>query len=98
MTIVSKILKLIKLLPLFIWLSLLIYSMYKNNESLDLIHTNICEQDFEQVRDGKMYFTIFIDDCTNHYYPCLFISEYEALEIFKHFKSKVENQLSMKSK
>jgi hypothetical protein len=28
----------------------------------------------------------------------LFISEYKALEIFKHFKSKVENQLSMKSK
>ena len=98
MTIVSKILKLIKLLPLFIWLSLLIYSMYKNNKSLDLIHTNICEQDFEQVRDGKIYFTIFIDDCTNHYYLYLFISEYKALEIFKHFKSKVENQLSMKSK
>jgi hypothetical protein len=45
-----------------------------------------------QVRDGKIYFTIFIDDCTH--YCC----EYEALEIFKYFKSKVENQLSTKIK
>jgi hypothetical protein len=39
MAIVSKILKLIKLLPLFNKAS----SMYNNSESLNLIHTNICE-------------------------------------------------------
>ena len=45
-----------------------------------------------------MYFITFIDDCTRYYYVYLLRSKYEALDVFKHYKNEVENQLSRKIK
>ncbi|KAL6319114.1 hypothetical protein AAG906_011192 [Vitis piasezkii] len=47
---------------------------------------------------GKRYFITFIDDCTRYCYVYLLRSKDEALDVFKHYKNEVENQLSRKIK
>ena len=51
-----------------------------------------------QTRGGKKYFITFIDDCTRYCYVYLLQSKDEAIEMFKHYKIEVENQLSKKIK
>lgn len=47
-----------------------------------------------QTRSGKKYFITFIDDYTRYYYVYLLKNKDEVLEMFKHYKSEVENQLN----
>jgi len=44
-----------------------------------------------QTRDEKIYYITFIDDYTWYCYIYLLKSKYKALEMFKHYKNKVEN-------
>ena len=74
------------------------HSIERNTEPLDLIHSDICDLNFVQTRGGKRYFITFIDDCTRYCYVYLLRSKYEALDVFKHYKNEVENQLSRKIK
>ena len=74
------------------------HSIERNIEPLDLIHSDICDLNFVQTRGGKRYFITFIDDCTRYCYVYLLRSKYEALDVFKHYKNEVENQLSRKIK
>ena len=74
------------------------HSIQRNTEPLDLIHSDICDLKFIQTRGGKRYFITFIDDYTRYFYVYLLRSKDEALDVFKHYKNEVENQLSRKIK
>ena len=74
------------------------HSVERSTEPLDLIHNDICDLKFVQTRGGKKYFITFIDDCTRYCYVYLLQSKDEAIEMFKHYKNEVENQLSKKIK
>ena len=73
-------------------------SIERSSEPLELIHSDICDLKFIQTRGGKKYFLTLIDDCTRYCYVYLLRSKNEALEMFKHFKNEVENQLDRKIK
>jgi transposase InsO family protein len=47
-------------------------------------------------KGGKRYFMTFIDDCTRFCYVYLLKTKDEALNYFKAYKAKVENQLERK--
>jgi hypothetical protein len=53
---------------------------------------------FVQTRGVKKYCIIFIDDCTRYCYTYFLKRKDEALEMFKHYKNEVENQLNKKIK
>ena len=73
-------------------------SIERSSEPLELIHSNICDLKFIQIRGDKKYFLTLIDDCTRYCYVYLLRSKDEALEMFKHFKNEMENQLDIKIK
>ena len=73
-------------------------SIERSSEPLELIHSDICDLKFIQMREGKKYFLTLIDDCTRYCYVYLLRSKDEALEMFQHFKNEVENQLDRKIK
>ena len=73
-------------------------SIERSSEPLELIHSDICDLKFIQTRGGKKYFLTLIDDCTRYCYLYLLRSKDEALEMFQHFKNKVENKLDRKIK
>ena len=74
------------------------HSVERDTEPLDLIHTDICDLKYVPTRGGKKYFITFIDDSTRYCYVYLLRSKDEAIEVFKHYKNEVENQLSRKIK
>lgn len=74
------------------------HSVERNTTPLELIHTDVCDLKFVQTRGGKKYFITFIDDCTRYCYVYLLKSKDEALEVFKHYKNEVENQLGKRIK
>lgn len=69
----------------------------RETEPLDLIHTDVCDLKICQTRGGKNYFITFIDDCTRYRYEYL-RSKDEAFDMFKQYKTEVENQLNKKIK
>ena len=73
-------------------------SIERSSEPLELIHSDICDLKFIQTRGGQKYFLTLIDDCTRYCYVYLLRSKDKALEMFKHFKNEVENQLDRKIK
>ena len=73
-------------------------SIERSSEPLELIHSDICDLKFIQMRGGKKYFLTLIDNCTRYCYVYLLRSKDEALEMFQHFKNEVENQLDRKIK
>ena len=70
------------------------HSIERNIKPLELIHSDICDLKFMQTREGKKYFITFIYDCTRYSYAYFLRNKNEALEVFKHYKNEVENQLS----
>ena len=73
-------------------------SIERSSEPLELIHSDICDLKFIQTRGGKKYFLTLIDDCKRYCYVYLLRSKDETLEMCKHFKNEVENQLDRKIK
>jgi hypothetical protein len=67
------------------------YSIKRNVAPLELIHNDITDLKFIQTKGGKKYFIILIDDCKRYCYIYSLKSKYEYLEVFKHYKNKVEN-------
>jgi hypothetical protein len=61
-------------------------------QPLELIHSNICGPMNVKARHGASYFLTFIDDYTRYGYVQLIAHRYEALDCFKCFVAKVENQ------
>ena len=70
----------------------------RNTKPLGLIHTDICDLKFIQTKSGKKYFITFIDDSSRYCYIYLLHSKDEVVEVFKHYKLEVENQLSKRIK
>ena len=73
-------------------------SIERHNEPFDLIHSDICDLKFVQIRDGNKYFITFVDDNTKYCYVYLLKSKDEMIEKFVLYKTKVENQLNKKIK
>jgi hypothetical protein len=69
-----------------------------NPAPLDLVHSDLCEMNGLLTRGGKIYFMTFIDDASRFCYMYLLKSKDEALQYFKIYKAKVENQLERKIK
>jgi hypothetical protein len=63
---------------------------------LELIHYDICEMNGVLTEDGQRYFMTMIDDASRYCYVYLFKTKDEALNCFKTYKPKVENQLEKK--
>ena len=81
-----------------LWHKAPFHSIERNIEPLELIHSDIYDLKFVQTNGVKKYFITFIDDCTRYSYVYLIRSKDEALEVFKHYKNEVENQLRKKIK
>ena len=73
-------------------------SVERHIETLDLIHSDICDLKFVQIKCGNKYFITFIDDNIKYCYVYLLKSKDEAIEKFVLYKNKVENQLNKKIK
>jgi transposase InsO family protein len=65
---------------------------------LELIHSDICEMNGVLIEGGQRYFMIMIDDAYRYCYVYLLKTKDEALNCFKTYKAKVENQLEKKIK
>jgi len=74
------------------------HSVERQNESLELIHTDLCDLKFMPTRGGNKYFVTFIDDSTKYCYVYLLKTKDEAIEKFAMYKLEVENQLNKKIK
>jgi hypothetical protein len=70
----------------------------KSLAPLDLIHSNLREMNGILTRAVKKYFISFIDDATRYCQLYLIKMKDEALNRFKIYKTKVENQLERKNK
>lgn len=70
------------------------YVLEKTNELLGLIHSALCDFRSTPTRGGKNYYITFMDDCSKFCYVYLIHSKGEALDMFKTYKAKVENQLN----
>jgi hypothetical protein len=64
----------------------------RNLAPLELIHSDLCEMNGDLTKDKKRYFMAFIDDCIRFCYVYLLKIKDEALNYFKAYKTKVENQ------
>ena len=73
-------------------------SVERTSETLELIHTDICDLKFVQIRGKNKYFMTFIHDSTKFCYIYLLKSKDKAIEKFAMYKSEVENQLNKKIK
>jgi transposase len=65
---------------------------------LELIHSDIYEMNSVLTKGGQRYFMTMIDDASRYYYVYLLKTKDEALNCFKTYKAKVENQLEKKIK
>ena len=63
----------------------------RNLETLELVHTDLCEMKGVLTKGGKSYFMTLIDDCTRFCYVYLLKSKDKALHYFKIYKAEVEN-------
>jgi transposase InsO family protein len=64
---------------------------YRSKEVLDLIHTDLCGPMSTSARGGYEYFITFTDDYSRYGYIYLMRHKSEALDMFKEFKTVVEN-------
>jgi hypothetical protein len=67
-------------------------------EILEIIHTYICGPFLVETMDGYYSFIIFTDDYSRYGYIYPIKKRSEALDKFKIFKAKVENQHNLKIK
>jgi transposase InsO family protein len=65
---------------------------------LELIHSDICKMNGVLTEGGQRYFMTMIDDASRYCYVYLLKTKDEALNCFKTYKTKVENQLEKKIK
>ena len=70
----------------------------RNTTLLDLVHSDICELNGILTRGGNRYFITFIDDHSKYTYVYLMKHKDQAFQMFKTYKSEVENQIGKKIK
>ena len=59
---------------------------------LELVHSDVCELNGILTRGVKRYFVTFIDDFSRYTYVYLMRNKNESFNMFKKYKTKVENQ------
>lgn len=64
---------------------------------LELIYTDIYGSFLTTSKNDQHYFITFIDDYSRYMYLYLIHKKYQSLDIFKAFKTKVENQFYVKT-
>ena len=74
------------------------HTVERSKQPLELIHSDVCDLKFVQMRGGNKYFITFIDDSTKYCYVYLLKSKDEAIDKFILYKREVENQLNKKIK
>ena len=74
------------------------FQSIESSEPLELIHSDIYNMKFIQMRGGKKYFLTLIDDCTRYYYVYLLRSKDEALEMFNISRMRWRTNLIEKSR
>ena len=62
-------------------------------EFLGLVHTDVCGPMSSIARDGYFYFITFKDDLSRYGYVYLMKHKLDLFEMFKRFRSEVENKL-----
>jgi hypothetical protein len=67
-------------------------STNRDSQLLELIHSDVCELNGILIRDGKRYFITFIDDFSRYTYVYLMRNKDESFDMFKKYKTEVENQ------
>ena len=70
----------------------------RNSIMLELIYSDVCELNGVLTRENKRYFITFIDDFSRFTYVYLMRNKDESFDMFKHYKTKVENQNDRKIK
>ncbi|CAL8132317.1 unnamed protein product [Prunus armeniaca] len=70
----------------------------RSQNLLEIIHTDICGPFPVPTIEGHRYFITFIDDFSRFCYIYLIQNKSSAFEVFKVFKTEVENQLELKIK
>ena len=65
---------------------------------LELVHSDVCELNGVLIRGGKKYFITFIDDFSRFTYEYLIRNKDESFDMFKRYKTEVENQKDRKIK
>ena len=73
-------------------------SVERHIRPLDLIHSDIFDLKFVQIRGDNKYFITFVDDSTKYCYVYLLKSKDKAKEKFVLYKNDVENQLNKEIK
>ncbi|XP_020091129.1 uncharacterized protein LOC109712111 [Ananas comosus] len=68
-------------------------ALVAHSEKRELIHSDICGPMNVRARHGACYFLKFIDDYFRYGYGYLLSRRSEALDCFKHFVAKAENQI-----
>ena len=67
-------------------------STNRDSQLLELIHSNVCELNGILTRGEKRYFIIFIDDFSRYTYIYLMRNKNEVFDMFKKYKTEVENR------
>ena len=70
----------------------------KCSDVLELIHTDICDPFPIASWNGQQYFITFIYDYSHYGYLYLIHEKSQSLDVFKNFKTEIENQLGKKIK
>jgi transposase InsO family protein len=65
---------------------------------LELVHSDVCELNGILIRGGKHYFITFIDDFSRYTYVYLMKNKDESFDMFKKYKTEVENQKNKRMK
>ena len=73
-------------------------SSRRAQETLELIHSDVCGKISVPSLGGKNYFVTFIDDCTRFVWVYLMKTKDEVYQIFREWKSAVEIQTGKKVK
>ena len=70
----------------------------RNSIMLELVHFDARELNGILTRGDKRYFITFIDDFSRFTYVYLMRNKDESFDMYKHYKTKVENQKNRKIK
>ena len=62
--------------------------LFRSNDILEIIHSDVCESFSEMVRGGFYYFITFIDDLSRYWHLFLMKNKSESFKKFNKFKAK----------
>nr|KYP50829.1 Retrovirus-related Pol polyprotein from transposon TNT 1-94 [Cajanus cajan] len=74
------------------------HSVFRESETLSLIHYDLADLKQTMSRGGKNYFVTFIDDFSRYTKVYLIKHKDEAFDMFLSYKTEVENQLNKRIK